>query len=72
MKRTRERNVAVVRVLSDRTTEAEGTQVLTALQTLGVRYMRAVGGGAWWFPGRHTDDVCAFLEERGVRIEATL
>ena len=64
--------VATLRILNSNTTDVDGVGVFDAIKRLGIPYMRSRFGGGWSIPGRHTDDVCAYLETRGYRIEATL
>lgn len=66
------RGLATVRVVNDRTSEAEGTQVITILQELGIPFMRAPLGRCWQFPGRYTDELLARLEARQVQVQVTL
>ena len=68
----RRAKVATARVLNSNTTDFDGAGVFDALRRLGIPYMRSRFGGGWSIPGRHTDDVMAYLEHRGYRIDVTL
>lgn len=63
-----------VRIIGSRAITAEfaGPGVIDAFRTLGVRYMRARAGGAWWCSSAHAEDVMAILETRGYRVDPTL
>jgi len=45
--------------------------VYIAIHTLGVRFMRAPKGGAWYVPETSADDVAALLEVRGYTLQVT-
>jgi hypothetical protein len=46
--------------------------ILVAFTHLGVRYMRSRTGGWWECPGKHGEDVMAFLENRGINVQVVL
>ena len=54
------------------TAEFDGPGVLDAFKRLDIVFMRSRYGGGWWCPARHAEDVMAYLEARGFRIEPTL
>jgi hypothetical protein len=63
-----------VRAIGKDTVEFAGhdSAVRSAVDDLGVRFMRSRFGGAWLVPQSDADDVMALLEYRGYWVEVTL
>ena len=62
------------RAIGKNTVEFRGADgaVYLAIHTLGVRFMRAPRGGAWYVHDASADDVAALLETRGYDLRAVL
>lgn len=64
--------VVEVRVVGKYSVEFVGPLVLEGIRKLGLRYQRHPQGGSWLVQQQHSDDLMAWLEHRGVRIDVTL